>query len=81
MFADKFIENKICTKILNRKVSKKNLKPNIREQKFEMKKFGKKPRNKYLNAKNWRKFWETKIRDSGLKILNKKYQENKLEKN
>ena len=45
-----------------------------------MKKFGKKPRNKYLNAKNWRKFWETKIRDSGLKILNKKYQENKLEK-
>ena len=41
MFADKFIENKICTKTLNRKVSKKNLKPNIREQKFEMKKFGK----------------------------------------
>jgi hypothetical protein len=40
-----------------------------------------KPRNKYLNAKNWRKFWETKIRDLGLKILNKKYQENKLEKN
>jgi len=46
------------------KDNNKNLKPNIREQQFEMKKFGKNLKTKKLHAKIWRKNWETKIRDS-----------------